>query len=155
MPIAAGPPGALAAVAARGPDPLIFIPLNSALRRVAGIVLIAPPGAIVAVGTCLPASMVGALLGSALYVGTHAAPLPTRGAMPFIMSILPSKFDAVLAQLEAEPAGVGLVPGASYSSPEAFVAAVESTVARLPPAWCRPSCAASTLSTRIATASSR
>ena len=60
VPIAAGAPGAPAALAARGPDPLISIPANSVLRRINGLTLIIPPGAMVAVGSCLHASIVGA-----------------------------------------------------------------------------------------------
>ena len=74
IPVAAGPPGAPAAVAARGPDPLIALPPNHVLRRINGLVLLVPPGAMVAVGSCLHASMVEALVGAALNVGTAAAP---------------------------------------------------------------------------------
>ena len=85
----------------------------------------------VAVGSCLHASVVGALVGHALYVGTDAAPTPARASIPLITGVLPTKFDAVLVQLEAEPAGVGLAPGAVYASPEAFVAAVDEAIGRL------------------------
>ena len=96
IPVAAGPPGAPAAVAARGPDPLIAIPPNHTLRRINGLVLLVPPGAMVAVGSCLHASMVEALLGAALNVGTAAAPTTAHNLVPIETGILPSKLDAVL-----------------------------------------------------------
>ena len=105
IPIAAGAPGAPAALAARGPDPLISIPANCVLRRINGLTLIIPPGAMVAVGSCLHASVVGALVGHALFVGTDAAPTPARASIALITGILPPKYDAILAQLEAD-AGV-------------------------------------------------
>ena len=122
VPIAAGPPGAPAAILARGPDPLIAIPPNSALFRIAGLTFIVPPGALVAAGTCLHASVVSALLGPAIFVGTAAAPVPSRAMVPLVNGILPTKFDAILTQLEAEPPGVGLTAGANYASPEARLA---------------------------------
>ena len=132
IPVAAGPPGAPAAVAARGPDPLISIPPNHVLRRINGLVLLVPPGAMVAVGSCLHASMVEALVGAALNVGSaRAAPTTAHNLSPVVTGILPTKLDAVLNQLEAEPAGVGLVPNANYSSVDAFVEAVEEAVSRL------------------------
>ena len=74
LPVAAGPPGAPAAVAARGPDPLIVIPPNHTFRRINGLVFLVPAGAMVAVGQCLHASTVDALLGYALCVGVTQRP---------------------------------------------------------------------------------
>ena len=130
-PIAAGPPGAPAALAARGPDPLLDIPAHSPLRRVAGLQLVVPPNVIVAVGTCLRASTVESLVGSAVFVGPPSAPTTAHGLCPVIVGVLPSKYEAILVQLEAEPPGVGLVAGASYASPEDFASAIESAVLRL------------------------
>ena len=138
VPIAAGPPGAPAAVAARGPDPLITLPPNHALRRINGLVLIVPPGAMVAIGNCLHASTVESLLGEAIFVGTEAAPTTARNLVPIVVGVLPTKLDAVITQLEAEPAGVGLVPNATYASVDAFVLAVGEAVGRLSAAAVSP-----------------
>ena len=45
--------------------------------------------------------------------------------------VFPEKFDAAIAQLEAEPAGVGLDPAATYESLSHAASAVLAAVARV------------------------
>ena len=103
------PAGNASALAARGADPAIDIPLAHFFRRIRGLVLAPVPGALAPVPTTLPQSVMELVLGPALNTGGLAAVQD----LAFLLSgILPAKFEAALAQLEAEPAGVGLNPAA-------------------------------------------
>ena len=107
------PAGNAAALAARGADPAVTIPAgNHFFRRVASLVLAPVPGALVATPTTASLSLVEAVLCDIFTTDGVAAldQLPV-----FLNKILPVKLEAGLAQLELEPAGVGLDPNASYA----------------------------------------
>ena len=110
------PAGNPAAVAARGADPAIDIPANPAhfFRRIANLPLAPVPGALVPVPSLLQLSFVSGVLGPA---AATDAQQPVRDLFYFGEGLLPTKFEAILNQLEAEPPGVGLDPAARDSSP--------------------------------------
>ena len=124
------PAGNPAAVAARGADPAIDIPANPAhfFRRIANLPLAPVPGALVPVPSLLQLSFVSGVLGPA---AATDAQQPVRDLFYFGEGLLPTKFEAILNQLEAEPPGVGLDPAARYSSPAHAASAVLSAVERI------------------------
>ena len=123
------PAGNAAALAARGADPAIDIPAGAHFfRRIAGLVLAPVAGALAPVPTTLPQSVMELVLGPALNTGGLAA---VQDRAFLLSGILPAKFEAALAQLEAEPAGVGLNPAANYPSLEAAVAEVRAAARRV------------------------
>ena len=122
-------PGNPAALAARGADPAITIPpAPHFFRRIANLTLSPVPGALVPVPTTLPQSVVELALGCAVSTNGVAA---LDGLIFLLTGILPAKLEVALAQLEAEPAGVGLDPNAAYPSLEAACSAVISAVQRV------------------------
>ena len=106
------PAGNAAALAARGADPAITIPAgNHFFRRVSNLVLAPVPGALVAAPTTASLSLVEAVLCDIFTTNGVAA---LDGLEVFLNKILPTKLEAGLAQLELEPAGIGLDPNATY-----------------------------------------
>jgi hypothetical protein len=132
-------PGQPAALAARGADPAIFIPVGAHFfRRVTGLVLQPVPGALVATPTTLSLSIIEMILGPALAHDGGAV----QSLDFFTTGFLPTKYEQALTQLEAEPAGVGLNPLEQYRSKEHAAAAVLAAASRvakrvgpLPPAY--------------------
>ena len=124
------PAGNPAAVAARGADPAIDIPANPAhfFRRIANLPLAPVPGALVPVPSLLQLSFVSGILGPA---AATDAQQPVRDLFYFGEGLLPTKFEAILNQLEAEPPGVGLDPAARYAGPAHAASAVLSAVERI------------------------
>ena len=119
-----------ATMIARGADPLITIPAGAGhlFRRITGLVLTPLPGALVPLPTCLPQSVMELVLGPTVNTGVTLG----IGALPALLEkVLPSKFDQALTQLEAEPAGIGLVPGANYISLDDAVSAVVMAMRRV------------------------
>ena len=107
------PAGNPAALAARGADPAITIPAgNHFFRRVSNLVLAPVPGALVATPTTASLSLVEAVLCDIFTTGGVAA---LNDLAVLLNKILPAKLEAGLAQLELEPAGVGLDPNATYT----------------------------------------
>ena len=100
--VAAGNPAALAA---RGADPAIQIPAVHFFRRINGLTLQPVAGALVPIPTTLALSIVELVLGCT--VSTNGVAAVEDLGFP-VVGVLPTKYDAALAQLEAEPAGVGL-----------------------------------------------
>jgi hypothetical protein len=123
-------PGAPAAVVARGADPSVDVPGAPAhfFRRIANLPLQAPPGALFPVASLVPLSIVEGIGGAALNTG---ADVGIRQVNFLLRGVFPEKIDAAIAQLEAEPAGVGLDPAASYESPSHAASAVLAAVARV------------------------
>ena len=123
-------PGAPAAVVARGADPSVDVPVAPAhfFRRIANLPLQAPPGALFPVASLAPLSIVESIGGAALNTG---ADVGIRQSNFLLRGVFPEKFDAAIAQLEAEPPGVGLDPAASYESPSHAAAAVHAAAARV------------------------
>ena len=123
-------PGNPAALMARGPDPAIDIPANPAhfFRRIGDLPLSPVPGALAPVPSLLPLSFVGGILGPAVATNGQAA---VRGFFPLQRGVLPTKYEAVVTQLEAEPQGVGLDPTAQYVSVPHAAAAVLAAVERI------------------------
>ena len=76
----------------------------------------------------LSMSFVEAVLGSAISMDGN----PAVGNHVFLLRmILPAKFEAAVAQLEAEPVGLGLDPTAIYESPAHAASAVLAAVRRV------------------------
>ena len=121
-------PGAPAAIAGRGADPAIQIPAAHFFRRVQRLTLAPIPGALAPVPTTLPQSLVEFVLGPAVTTEGVAA---VSGVAFLENKVLPTKLDAALTQLEAEPAGVGLSPLAVYDGLEDAAAAVRGAIARV------------------------
>ena len=123
-------PGNPVALAARGADPAIDVPANPAhfFRRVRGAPLQPVPGALVPVPQLLSMSLVEGVLGPAVSIDGN----PAVGNHVFLLRmILPTKFETALAQLEAEPLGVGLDPTALYASLAHAASAVLAAVRRV------------------------
>ena len=121
--------GAAAALAARGADPAIAVPAGPHFfRRIQGLVLSPIPGALVPVPTTLPQSVVELVLAETVTTdGVQAL-----ADQPAIMTkVLPTKLEISLAQLEAEPAGVGLDPTTTYEDLDEAAAAVRAAMARV------------------------
>ena len=129
-PPAGAAPGAPAAVIARGADPAVDVPLAPAhfFRRIQGLPLSPNPGQLFALPSLLPLSIVEAVGGPALNVNNDAA---VRQSFFLLRGVFPEKIDAAIAQLEAEPAGVGLDPAAVYESLAHAASAVLAAVARV------------------------
>jgi hypothetical protein len=122
-------PGQPAALTARGADPAIYIPAGSHFfRRVTGLVLQPVPGALVATPTTLSLSIIELVLGPAL---AHNGVAAVQSLDFFTTGFHPTKYEQALAQLEAEPAGVGLNPLQQYRSLEHAAAAVLAAVSRV------------------------
>lgn len=130
-----------ATMVARGADPLITIPAGTThlFRRITGLVLQPVPGALLPTPELCPLSQVEVVLGAALSVEGQQT---ERTRMLLTRCVLPSKFEAVLVQLELEPPGVGLDPQAIYDdldhAAHAVLVAVSRVAARpgpLPPAY--------------------
>ena len=109
----AGGPGVAANLSARGNDPAIAIPAGQHFfRRINGLVLSPIPGALAPLPTTIPQSLVELVLLPT--VTTNRTPALEDQAI-FLSKVAPAKLDAALAQLEAEPAGVGLSPTKVYA----------------------------------------
>ena len=106
-------PGNPAALAARGADPAIAVPAGGAhlLRRVTSLVLAPVPGALVPLPTLLAQSVVDLIFCPMV---THEFLPAIQDRAAIVVKVLPTKLDAAAAQLEAEPAGVGLDPTKVY-----------------------------------------
>ena len=115
---------------ARGADPAVDVPAAPAhfFRRIANLPLLVPAGALFPVASLTPLSLVESICGAALNTGADAG---VRQRHFLAHSVFPEKFDAVIAQLEAEPPGVGLDPAALYESPSHAASAVLAAVARV------------------------
>ena len=115
---------------ARGADPAVDVPAAPAhfFRRITNLPLSVPAGALFPVASLTPLSVVECICGAALNTGADAG---VRQRHFLLTGIFPEKFDAVIAQLEAEPPGVGLDPAASYESPSHAASAVLAAVARV------------------------
>ena len=118
---------------ARGPDPLIDIPpMPHLLRRVNGLTfIVAAPGGLAPIANALPSSLVAAMLGHALAI-VDGAPGSARDDLAFASGVLPTKYEAVIARLHAEP-NIALAANAVYSSPEHLAFCVARLVAALQP----------------------
>ena len=109
----------------RGADPLYSVPLGHVLRR-ANLALQATPGALIANLENVRASDVEGLLIQAL------RPMGGLEAQGFVLLIpLPTKLEAVLQQLGAEPAGRRLDLSASFDSLSDLASAIARVVASL------------------------
>ena len=117
-------------MAARGADPAVDVPAAPAhfFRRIANLPLSVPAGALFPVASLTPLSVVESICGAALNTGADAG---VRQRHFLLTGIFPEKFDAVVAQLEAEPPGVGLDTAVSYESPSHAASAVLAAVARV------------------------
>ncbi|OUT54116.1 MAG: hypothetical protein CBB71_23325 [Rhodopirellula sp. TMED11] len=123
--VAAGNPAALAA---RGADPAIQIPAVHFFRRIDGVTLQPVAGALVPVPTTLALSVVELVLGCTVSTNGVAVVEDLSFA---VVGVLPAKYEVALAQLEAEPVGVGLNPNATYASLEDAAAQVLRAVLRV------------------------
>jgi len=121
--------GSPAAVVARGADPSVDVPVAVAnFFRRANLPLTPPPGALFPVASLAPLSLIEAIGGPALNTNADAA---TRSCLFLMCGVFPEKIGAAIAQLEAEPAGVGLDPTAYYEDASHAAAAVLAAVARV------------------------
>ena len=122
-------PGAPAAIAARGADPAISIPAgNHLFRRINALVLAPVAGALLPVPTTLPQSLMEFVLGPTI---SHDGVVAIADLPALVNKCTPTKFDAALTQLEAEPAGVGLDPTSVYDDLEHAAAAVKAAMQRV------------------------
>ena len=129
-PPAGAAPGAPAAVVARGADPSVEVPITPAhfCRRVQGLPLSIAPGALVPLGSLCPLSILESIMGMALNTNGD----PAMQQVNFLArGVLPEKLDAAVAQLEAEPAGVGLNPAEMFEGLSHAASAVLSAVSRV------------------------
>ena len=121
--------GAAASLAARGPDPAITIPPAPHLfRRITNLALAPVPGALAPIPTTLSQSLVDSVCGPT--VSTNQVPAVADRPALFV-KIAPAKFEQALAQLEAEPPGVGLDPTAFYDDIAHAAAAVKTAMSRV------------------------
>ena len=129
-PPAGAAPGAPAAVVARGADPSVEVPITPAhfCRRVQGLPLSIAPGALVPLGSLCPLSILEAIMGMALNTNGDLA---MQQVNFLACGVFPEKLDAAVAQLEAEPAGVGLDPAEAYEGLSHAASAVLSAVSRV------------------------
>ena len=129
-PPAGAPPGALAAVVARGADPSVEVPAAPAhfCRRVQGLPLSIAPGALIPLGSLCPLSILEAIMGMALNTNGDVA---MQQVNFLARGVYPEKLDAAIAQLEAEPVGVGLDPTEAYEGLSHAASAVLSAVSRV------------------------
>ena len=128
-PAAVGP-GDPALRALRGPDPLFEIPAAPhLLRRVRGLVLqVGVPGGLAPIANALPSSSVGGMLGCGLCI--LAVPGSAGNEPVFLNGVLPSKYEAVIVRMHAEPY-IALDPNANYDSPEHLAFCVRRLVAAI------------------------
>jgi len=80
------------------------------------------------VASLIPLSLIEAIGGPALNTNADAA---TRSCLFLTSGVFPEKIGAAIAQLESEPAGVGLDPTALYEDASHAAAAVLAAVARV------------------------
>eukprot|EP00327_Prymnesium_parvum_P010976 CAMPEP_0184376588 /NCGR_PEP_ID=MMETSP0007-20130409/1571_1 /TAXON_ID=97485 /ORGANISM="Prymnesium parvum, Strain Texoma1" /LENGTH=210 /DNA_ID=CAMNT_0026720181 /DNA_START=111 /DNA_END=743 /DNA_ORIENTATION=- len=130
-------PSDLALLRSRGADPLVEIPTAHFFHSVAGLPFQPVPGALSPVPTLLPLSIVEAILSPIIAIDL-STPTGVETQALFSTLILPSKFEAALAQTFLESPAVRLDPNARYSSLSSAAAAVQDFASRLDPTALHP-----------------
>ena len=97
-------------------------------RRIQGLPLSIAPGALIQLGSLCPLSIIESIAGMALNTNGDVA---MQQVNFLARGVYPEKLDAAIAQLEAEPAGVGLDPAAAYEGISHAASAVLAAVARV------------------------
>lgn len=131
--IANGAPGADSAAALRimrGADPLISLPPGHILLRVAGVPLRPTPGGAALNFNCVNASIAEAVLMGAAYFDGRLSGAAMAAPVLTVM-VKPAKLGAIMTQLYAEPAGIGLDRQRLYENLSDAAADVCAAAARL------------------------